>query len=98
MTEMKKNKTPNDNEEENNSPGSDSESVEIQKNRQPVDKRFKRLNARELDALNDQLLKLDYVCKYFIYQLEMEVPYLFHDLRNERYQWDERARQFPKKE
>jgi|LakMenEpi03Aug12_release.lakeMendotaPanAssembly.Ray.scaffolds.fasta_scaffold2983039_1 hypothetical protein len=33
MTEMKKNKTPNDNEEEDNSPGSDSESVEIQKNR-----------------------------------------------------------------
>jgi hypothetical protein len=51
-----------------------------------------------MDSLHDELVKLDYVCKYFIYQLEMEFPYLFYDLRKERYQWDEKAWQYPKKE
>ena len=60
--------------------------------------RFKKLTAREVDTLYDELVKLDYVCKYFIYQLEMEFPYLFYDLRKERYQWDEKAWQYPKKE
>lgn len=87
------------NDVEENSQSSDSESVEIQnKNREPVEKRFKKLTAKEMDCLHDQLIQLDYVCKYFIYQLEMEFPYLFHDLRKERYQWDERAWQYPKKE
>ena len=51
IAEMKKSKTPID--EEDNSPASDSESLEIQKNREPVEKRFKKLTARELDNLYD---------------------------------------------
>jgi hypothetical protein len=48
---MKKSKTPID--EGDNSPASDSESLEIQKNREPVEKRFKKLTERELDNLYD---------------------------------------------
>lgn len=38
--------------------------------------------------------RFDYVNKNTIYQFELRFPFLFDDLRRERYQWDFNARKF----
>lgn len=53
------------------------------------------MTPNERDELYEEMVKTDYVCKYFIYELEMKLPYLFYDLRRVRHQWDDRAKEFP---
>lgn len=50
----------------------------------------------ERNKCYEEMAKYDYVCKYFLYELELRFPYLFDDLRKERHQWDEKAVSFGK--